>query len=77
MAGGMHGRGYAWQGAYIIFLYLITVPNTSFGKVMFPQACVKNYVHGGGGGACMAGECAWRGVHGGACGKGPAWQKGV
>ena len=73
--GGMGGgvlqecaRGYAWQGACIIFLHFITVPNSSCGKVMFSQDCVKNYVHRGG---------AVCGRHGGVCGKGPAWQKGV
>ena len=44
--------------------FLITVGNSSCGKVMFSQACVKNSVHRGGGmhtrgrawqGACVAG----------------------
>ena len=28
--------------------HVITARNSSFGKVMFSQACVKNSVHGGG-----------------------------
>ena len=29
-------------------IHVITARNRSFGKVMFSQACVKNYVYGGG-----------------------------
>ena len=48
---------------------LITIHNSSCGKVMFSQACVKNSVYMGGGtcmaGGCIAGgECMVRGVHG-------------
>ena len=58
----------------------------SWGKVIFSEACVKNSVHGGLGGACMPGGmcgrghawrggCAWQGgMHGGVCGRGCAWQ---
>ena len=31
---------------------VVTVRNSSYGKVMFSQACVKNSVHSGGGGVC-------------------------
>ena len=40
---------------------MITAPNSSCGKVMFSQACVKNSVQGGsmhGRGECIAGETA-------------------
>ena len=40
---------------------MITAPNSSCGKVMFSQACVKNSVQGGsmhGRGECVAGETA-------------------
>ena len=51
---------------------IITVRNSSCGKVMFSQACVKNSVHRG---ACMAGGHAW--WEGGMHGKGKhAWQDG-
>ena len=40
-------------------IWIFTVRNSSCGKVMFSQACVKNSVHGGGG---MPGEGhAWQG----------------
>ena len=43
---------------YIIDMKVITVRNSSCGKVMFSQACVKNSVHKEG--VCMAkGEHAW------------------
>ena len=42
-----------------VFL-IFTVPNSSCGKVMFSQACVKNSVHGAG--ACMAWGRAWPGA---------------
>ena len=63
----------AW---YMIY----TVRNSSRGKVMFSQACVKNSVHGGvhGRGACMACEHAWQaGMHGRGCvwQGGHAWQE--
>ena len=38
---------------------LITVRNSSCGKVMFSQACVKNSVHRGR--VHGKGECAWQG----------------
>ena len=42
---------------------MFTVHNSSCGKVMFSQVCVKNSVHmgwymAGGGGSCLAGEMA-------------------
>ena len=38
----------------IISWPLITIRNSSCGKVMFSQACVKNSIHGGGGrGVCL------------------------
>ena len=58
---------------------IITARNSSCGKVMFSQACVKNSVYKGGacvagGGVCMAGGgmhgqggCVAGGVHGGGC----------
>ena len=48
---------------------LITVRNSSCGKAMFSQACVKNSVHRLKG-ACMSGGvgCVWR--EGGMCGGG-------
>ena len=35
-------NGYLWN------IFIITVRNSSCGKVMFSQACVKNSVHSGG-----------------------------
>ena len=46
-------------------MLIITVRNSSYAKVMFSQARVKNSVRGGGGvwqGACMAGGVCGRGI---------------
>ena len=58
-----------------MLMLFITVHNSSCGKVMFSQACVKNSVHTGGvqgRGACVAGEGGMygRGTHG----RGYVWQ---
>ena len=48
---------------HIKHLIIFTARNSSFGKVMFSEACVKNSVHGGG--ACVAGgSMCGRGVRG-------------
>ena len=60
---------------------IFTVGNSSCGKVMFSQVCVKNSVHSGGGGCIPA--CTGRGVGvvypsmhwaGGLCGRHPPGQ---
>ena len=43
----------------LIFLTLLTAHNSSCGKVMFSQACVKNSVHG----VCVSQHLMGRGVH--------------
>ena len=66
-----------------LFLIFITVRNSSCGKVMFSQACVKNSVHVGGGHAwqgvlCGRGECMAGGMHGGGtCVQGGMYGRGV
>ena len=50
----------------MVGLQIVTVRNSSWGKVMFSQACVKNSVHKWG--ASVAGGCAWS-MHG----RGYAW----
>ena len=54
---------------------IITARNSSSGKVMFSQACVKNSVYKGG--ACVAGGGVhgrgWHAWPGGMCGWGSAW----
>ena len=67
---------------------LITVRNSSRRKLMFSETCVKNSVHGGGGGgwvggvgrgeeACVKGGHTWQGgMHGGGhAWWGRAWQE--
>ena len=51
---------------------LITVRNSSYGKVVFTSVC--HSVHGGGGGACVVGGMC--GAHGRGCmhGRGCAWR---
>ena len=39
-----------WAARILLECILVTVYNSSCGKVMFPQVCVKNSVHWGGGG---------------------------
>ena len=65
------------QNTNIFLDSVFAVRNSSFGKVMFSQACVKNSVRGGAcmaggcmaggcmaGGVCVAGDmCGWGGVH--------------
>ena len=51
---------------------IITIRNSSCGKVMFSQACVKNSVHGGAclaRGACVVGGYAWQ--------EGHVWRRGM
>ena len=56
-------------------IHIFTARNSSCGKVMFSQACVKNSVHGGawqggmcGRGACVMGACMAGDMHDrGAC----------
>ena len=51
MAGGMHGRGHAWQGACVVM------------GMHGIGACLAWGVHGGG--ACVSGGHAWQGdMHG-------------
>ena len=57
----------------ITYCQLITVRNSSCGKVIFSHASVSHSVHGGAAcGMCDGGACVAGGVHGG----GDAWQGG-